>query len=247
MNQTKDRKMLIGEIIMFSIMIGVIFYFFIFRSLANHRPLTKDISFSTLQLDEDVYGNTTFDSSNLNLRTILDKDVNQNNNHVISISFVVGGNKDNDTEKPIYDIALADLKVDCELLSPYVKWKLYKNGNEISSGSLDYKFDTIKEGRLVLTPIQQDLKEYSDDKSTYDYYDFYLWLSDSCQENSISTCDSSLIQNSLLGKKITGKIEVELYSGPKKLLNRSGSETLDTSTCMNELSKKDDEDTTSKE
>ena len=213
--------------------IGVIFYFTRFRTYANiNNPFVKNILFSTLQLDDSAYGDTYFDSNNLDFRTILDKNVENSLDNVIYISFLVGGNEKNDAEEPIYDIALQDLEIDCDLLSPYVKWKLLKNGEEISNGSFDYHFDTIKNGRLVLTPIQQDLKKYSEDKNDYDHYDFYLWLSDSCQEDSISKCENSESQNFLLGKRLSGQIEVELYSKTKLELVRNPSDELDTSTCI---------------
>ena len=169
-------------------LVSVIFIWLMYsETLANiNNPFVRNTKFSTLMLDEDAYGETTFDSSNLNFRTILDKDVENNLDNVIFISFWVGGNKNNDAPEPIYDISLQDLVVDCDLLSPYLKWKLIKNGEEISNGSFDYQFDTIKDGRLVLTSIQQDLPEFNIDKSKYDFYQFYLWLSDSCQEEDIT-------------------------------------------------------------
>ena len=215
-----------------------------------NSPRSKTTYFSTLKLDEEAYGNTTFDTSNLNFKTILDKNVKTSLNNVIHITFRVGGNKENNTEEPSYDIALQDLEVDCNLLSPYVKWQLIKNGEVLSEGSLDYKFDTIKDGRLVLTPIQQDLIEYNEDKTKYDYYEFYLWLSDSCQEEDITKCQNVETQNNLLNKTISGKIEVELYGQTKDELVREPSETLDTSTCVTDLKKeidsKDEENTKEK-
>ncbi len=210
----------------------VVLYFVHSRTFASDNPFVRNTLFSTLKLDEEAYGNTVFDSNDLDFRTILDKDLENSLGNSIYISFWVGGNKDNDTEDAVYDIALSDLVVDCALLSPYVKWKLKKNGEELSSGSLDYHFDTIRDGRFVLTPIQQDLVAYNEDKNKYDYFEFYLWLSDSCQEDSLNDCKNSISQNNLLGKKISGKVEVELYSKNKKELVREPSDTLDSSTCF---------------
>ena len=187
-----------------------------------------------LKLDEEAYGNTEFNNENLELKPILDKNVNKESNNVIYINFNVGGSSENNTNQIIYDIALTDLDISCDLLSPYIKWKLIKNGNEISTGSLDYHFDTIKDKRLVLTNIQQDLVSYNKDKSTYDHYDFYMWISDSCQEENILECKQSESQTNLLGKNISGKIEVELYGGNKKILERTPEEKLDINTCNNE-------------
>ena len=182
-----------------------------------------------MKLDEEAYGNTKFDSSLTKLTPILDKNINDNNS--IHIKFNVGGSKKNNTEI-IYDIALVNLSVDCELLSPYLKWKLIKNNNEEFTGSLDYRFDTIKDNRLVLTNIQQDLIPYNEDKTVYDHYDFYMWISDSCQEEDITLCKSHEEQTNLLNKVLSGKIEVELYGGTKTNVVREPREELNTSTCI---------------
>lgn len=225
------------------LIISIVFIWLLYsQTLADmNHPFIKNTTFSTLKLDEEAYGNTEFNSDRISFRTILDKDVENNFDNVIYISFRVGGNKDNDAVVPTYDIALQDLKVDCDLLSPYLKWKLLKNGEELSHGSFDYKFDTIKDGRLVLTPIQQDLVSYQLNKNEYDYYQFYLWLSDSCQEEDISLCNDVPTQENLLGKKLSGKIEVELYSQAKNDLVRSPKEELDTSTCILENGNNDNE------
>ena len=49
-----------------------------------------------------------------------------------------------------------------------------------------------------MTNIQQDLIGYSVDKSVYDKYDFYLWISDSCQDENILKCDSLKEQSFLM-------------------------------------------------
>ncbi len=215
------------------LLLGIfIFYFIRFGTFASDNPFVRRTLFSTLKLDEEAYGDTSFDSTDLEFRTILDKDLENSLGNSIYISFWVGGNKENDAEDAVYDIALQDLVVDCDLLSPYVKWLLKKNGEELSFGSLDYHFDTIVNGRFVLTPIQQDLVSYNEDKSKYDYYEFYLWLSDSCQEDNLSDCKGSVSQNSLLGKKISGKVEVELYTKTKRELVRKPADVLDTNSCI---------------
>lgn len=186
-----------------------------------------------IQIDESAYGENQFDSSEIEMIPILDKDVQKRENNVIHISFLVGGAKSNTIDNIIYDIALNELEIDCSLLSPYLKWKLLKNNKKLSEGSLDYKFDTIQEGRFLLTNIQQDLVKYSDDKENYDQYDFYMWLSDSCQNNDLSECQDSPVQDELLGKKIKGKIEIELYADTKVENTRKPSASLDKSTCSN--------------
>lgn len=219
-----------------SIVIGSLIALLFITMFTTYATLTeleyKNVSTELVGIDEEAYGNNVFDNSNLVFSPILDKDVNKINKNVIYIDFRVGGNKENDDEANVYDIALMDLEVDCELLSPYLKWKLLKNGMLISEGSLDYKFDTIKKGRLVLTPIQQDLKKYSEDKNTYDYYEFYMWVSDSLQSENLLEYEEQELQNNLINKKLKGKIEVQLYGSAKKELVREPSEVLDTNTCI---------------
>lgn len=231
MEEEKTSKKLLLTISFVAILFLSALYLTYSLSQGNNPEKTNvDI----LKLDEDAYGNTEFNNEKLELKPILDKKVNKESNNVIYINFNVGGSSENNTNQIIYDIALTELDVSCDLLSPYMKWKLIKNGNEISTGSLDYHFDTIKNKRLVLTNIQQDLVSYSEDKSTYDHYEFYMWMSDSCQEENILECKQSESQSNLLGKNIRGKIEVELYGGNKKILERTPEEKIDINTCNNE-------------
>ena len=212
----------------------VIIIIFITYSLTqgnNPNNITTDI----IKVDEEVYGNTSFDASKIKFSPILDKDVNKDSDELIYIKFTVGGSRENSTDEAIYDIALVDLNVDCNLLSPYIKWKLIKNNNEISSGSLDYKFDTIVNNRLVLTNIQEDLIPYDDDKTKYDNYEFYMWFSDSCQEEDITKCDNIIDQTNLLNKSISGKLEVELYGKGKNALVRNPQDKIDYNSCINNV------------
>lgn len=195
---------------------------------------------TTILIDEEAYGSNTFDSSQLKLRPIIDQKVEEASNSVIHIAFNVGGSKKNNAQNIVYDIALADLKVDCDLLSPYLKWKLIKNDQETFEGSFDYRFDTIDNGRLVLTTIQQDLVAYNQDKNVYDHYDFYIWLSDSCQNEDIQSCTEAENQSNLFNKKISGKIEVELYAETKKSLVRKPSDIKNINTCIVEENVQDE-------
>ena len=132
---------------------------------------SSDISLAVSTANIDINysdgSNGVLDTSNLKLYPILDNNVINNTSNVIRINFTVGGSSNN----VIYDISLKDLVIDNELLSKYVKWRLYKNKELISEGSLSPEFDTISDGRLVLTNIQQDL-------TTNDSYEFILWLSE---------------------------------------------------------------------
>ena len=200
-----------------------------------NASLAYNVNTSLIGVDEAAYGNTTFNFDNIDFIPILDSDVETKTNNVIKIDFVVGGASTNNASNIIYDIALADLEVDCNLLSPYIKWKLVKDGTLLSNGSLDYKFDTIKNGRLVLTNIQEDLPTYSATKSGYHNYTFYMWFSDSCQEEDLATCMSNnniIEQSSLTKKQLSGKVEVELYTHSKKALVRNPSDKVNVATCI---------------
>ena len=229
-NEEKGYKKYLVILVVIVFIIGITY-------AAQTASSIFNVATATIGLDTSAYGNTTFDASGLKFSPILDNKVGTSEveNNVIKIDFTVGGASGNDTSKNIiYDIALVDLDVSCELLSPYVKWKLIKNGSTLSSGSLDYKFDTIKSGRFVLTETQLDLPAYNASGTGYDNYTFYMWISDSCQSD-LSTCAANgnlHDQSDLLNKRLKGKIEVELYTSTKKTLVRNPSNTLDTSTCF---------------
>ncbi len=227
--ESESLKKMSLTIAFVSILILAVLY--LTYSMSNGN-ISRNLQTDTLKIDEEAYGDTVFNSTNLKFSPILDKNVKKDSNKLIYIKFNVGGSKDNTTKNIIYDISLADLKIDCELLSPYIQWKLIKNDEIISVGNLDYKFDTIVNHRLILTNIQQDLKEYSEDKKDYDHYEFYMWFSDSCQDDNILNCDGAEDQSQLLNKSISGKIEVELYGEGKKELERHPSDTLDKNTCI---------------
>lgn len=197
----------------------------------QQKEIFQKMSGNVMGIDEDAYGDTNFDSKEVYLSPILDSEVEKRSDRTIAISFRVGGSKENHISGIIYDVALMNLEVDCDLLSPDVKWKLVKNGKEISEGSLDYQFDTIVDGRMVLTNIQQDLVPYEESKENYDTYFFYLWLSDSCQEEDIQKCFSKREQKQLMQKRIKGKIEVELYVDNKFVLKRKPQRKLDRTVC----------------
>ena len=172
-------------------------------------------------IDTDIYGDTTINSDNISLIPINDNEVLDNDNNVLKIDFNVRGSKDNLVNNVIYDVALVDLNVDCELVSRYLKWQLYKNGELLNSGDLSNNFDTIIDNRLVLTDIQQDLVSYNKDP---DKYEFVMWISNSDTEE----------QSNLLNKYISGRLEVELYTGAKKEIVRS---PYGNSVCLSNLDK----------
>ena len=172
-----------------------------------------NVASANIEINYNDNNNGTINLTNIKLIPILDSDVDSNTDNVIRINFTVSGN--NPPSNAIYDIALNNLVVDNNLLSRYTKWKLKKNNIVISEGSLSPDFDTITNGRLVLTNIQQDLT------TTTDSYQFILWLSDACQESDITKCIDTENQDYLYNKNISGKIEVEVYTSNKKALVRN--------------------------
>ena len=136
-----------------------------------------------------------------------------NDSRVLKAKFYVTGNTSN-PENSIYDVAIHDFNVDCELRTEDLKWRLYKNGTLLSSGNLSPKFDTISNNRLVLTETQQDLT------TTKDEYVFLLWISESCS-GDIANCSKEQDQSKYLGKSLSGSIKVELATKSKKALVRT--------------------------
>lgn len=137
---------------------------------------------------------------------------------VLKISFSVSGVSTNPSNS-IYDISLHDINMACELKNNYFKWKLFKNGTSISSGSFSNTFDTNinNSGRMVLTDTQQDLTTNTDN------YVLVLWLQDSCT-GDISTCNSDATnrdQSDLLNKSFSAKLKIELSTGRKKEVTRT--------------------------
>ena len=175
------------------------------------------LNISTANLALDYTGTLTLPSTSLS--PVSDSVISStvSNSNVMKIAFTVKGASTNPSNKDIiYDVALADLNIDCWLRDSNVKWRLYKNSNLLSEGNLSPQFDTIEDGRLVLTNIQQDLPSYN---STADSYVFVLWISETCSD--ITACTSSDDQSYLLNKNISGKIEVELYTESKVARTRT--------------------------
>lgn len=219
----KDKRIL-------SLYIVVISFLFIGITYAL-GTYSMGISFNTalIRVDEEAYGNTTFDATNIDFKPIMDTDVETSLDNVIKIDFTVGGAEANNNSKIIYDIALADLEIHCDLISKYIKWKLIKDGTVISSSGNNGLDKGIKNQRLVLTENQIDLPNYSTTKSGYHNYTFYMWMSDSCQKSNLSECVGQTDQSSLIGKYFSGRIEVELYTKTKvgygAISSRDNSET----------------------
>ena len=185
-------------------------------TLALTNGMSSNVVIDTANLGVEYSGNLTLPSTNL--FPIEDSEIDTNTENVLTVNFTVKGVQSNPTDIPIiYDVILSDLDVPEELKSEYLKWQLKKNGTVISTGSFSKDFDTIKDGRLTLTEIQQDLPSYN---STADSYEFKLWISESCPGNDISQCGPEQDQSNMLNKTLSGKIETVLYTKSKQALVR---------------------------
>ena len=153
--------------------------------VANFNPIALNVTNSPIDV------NITYDSSAngasitssgkmVPIDDSLITGVNVTDERVIKAKFNVAGVSSN-PDNTIYDVALRDINIDCDLRTENVKWRLYKNGTLLTSGNLSPTFDVMSDNRLVLTDTQQDLT------TTTDEYVFLLWISESCT-GDISTC-----------------------------------------------------------
>ena len=203
-----NTKFIIFEIIV--IMLGIIGVTFAVSYVMD----SINVNVNTAQLAVNYTGSLTLPT--VNLTPINDSSVSTNTDNVMRVNFTVKGVSSNPNIPIIYDVILSDLQVDTELKNEYLKWKLEKNGVVISSGSFSPWFDSMKDGKLWLTEIQQDLPTSSE---SADSYEFRLWISESCT-GDITTCTEDMDQSNMLNKTISGKIETVLYTKGKEALVR---------------------------
>ena len=181
------------------------------RIAVNIKSANMDVNIS---YDSGVNGADISNSGNLlPINDSLVTGPTVSDSRVLKAKFYVTGNTSN-PENSIYDVAIHDFNVDCELRTEDLKWRLYKNGTLLSSGNLSPKFDTMSNNRLVLTETQQDLT------TTKDEYVFLLWISESCS-GDIANCSKEQDQSKYLGKSLSGSIKVELATKSKKTLVRT--------------------------
>lgn len=170
-----------------------------------------NINFNTLELGVN-YTEVFFSTSELvpindSKISVVTKD------NVIRAEFNIKANEKNKNDNVIYDILIKELNVDCELLSEYVKFNLYKNNILISSGNFSPKFDKeVLNNKLILTNKQQKLMDYN---TSGDSYVLIIWISDPC--DNLEKCTNYIDQNYMLGKKIEGKLSAGLYTTKKNI------------------------------
>lgn len=213
MNDSIGKKnvfILVFEI--FLIVLGIGGITFAFSKLLNNSSQTL---VKASEYNVDYIGDKEIHATNL--EPISDSKVGYNTTEgVVRLEFSLKGVSTNkESENLIYDIMINDIDIDCALLNKYTKWNLYKNGNLISTGSLDPKFDgDILGDNMTLTSIQQDLPSYKDD---YDNYVLLFWISEAC--DNLETCER-VDQSNIAGSKMSMNVFVALYSGDKQEYKR---------------------------
>lgn len=171
----------------------------------------------------DINAKITYDEGTNGLQIISNGDMfpiddklvtlNTTDSRVLKVKFNVSGVSSN-PDNVIYDVALRDIDIACELKTTEIKWRLYKNDSLLSEGNLSPTFDIMNNNRLVLTNIQEDLSV------NVDKYTFLLWISESCTEKYIYQCNSSMDQSKYLNKNLSGNIKIELSTKGKKAIER---------------------------
>ena len=187
----------------------------------NYIMNSIGVNTSNANLALDYSGTTTLPT--VNLMPVADSDVSTNTNNVLRVNFSVKGTNTNPNKDIIYDVILDNLNVPCYLKQEYVKWQLYKNNTLLASGNFSPTFDIIKDNKLYLTTIQQDLPKYNE---TADNYELVIWISETCTESNLTSCTELHDQSGITGQTISGKVQILLYGNPKKNLTRTTGTTL---------------------
>ncbi|MGN1342672.1 MAG: beta strand repeat-containing protein [Bacilli bacterium] len=186
--------------------------------VANFNPIGLNVTTSPIDVNITYDSSVNDDSITSSGKMVPINDslvtgVDVTDERVIKAKFKVAGVSSN-PDNTIYDVALRDINIDCDLRTEDVKWRLYKNGTLLTSGNLSPTFDVMSDNRLILTDTQQDLT------TTTDEYVFLLWISESCT-GDISTCSKEQEQNKYLNKSFSASIKLELSTKTKKTLVRN--------------------------
>lgn len=190
---------------------------------SNINLSTRDVV-PNVRYDKDNNGN---DISRLSSEgalipiTIDTSDINSvmNKKEALKLRFWVSGIADN-PEESIYDIALHNVDIDCELKDESVKWLLYKNNSLLYSGNFSPTFDIMPDNRLLLTETQQNLTLNEDE------YLIVIYIEEACPGN-IEECELKNDQSSLLGRKIKADISIETSTKSKVVHERNTSDKID--------------------
>lgn len=207
--KNKNLLVIVFEIVV--IILGIIGITYATTQIINNRTVTNlTVGEYTVEYIGDK--NVTVN----NLEPIDDNLVNINTkDKVIRLEFSLRGAVSNKKDDLIYDVMIKNLKVDCAFLNKYTKWVLYKNGNKLSTGSLDPAFDGDALGDTMrLTNIQEDLPSHND---KYDKYVVIFWISESCDD--ISSCEL-IDQSNIVDKSVSMEVFIAVNSGEKKAFER---------------------------
>ena len=207
--KNKNLLVIIFEIII--IILGIIGITFAAQKILNDRTTT---SLKAGEYGLDYIGDKTIAISNI--EPIDDSLINvDSRDNVIRLEFGVKGVSTNNNDKLIYDVMLDKMNIDCALLNKYTKWRLYKDGKMVSSGSLDPAFDgSVLTNNMRLTDIQESLPKYNQD---YDNYVLLFWISESC--DNLETCEL-IDQSNIANSKMDMEVFIAVYSGTKKKIER---------------------------
>lgn len=213
-----NMKFIIAMILVISFgTIGIAFAI----NIGTFNPIGINIGTATLGADIAYRnGSSATITSTGNLLPVNDvkEEINPSttNENVLKVEFDLFGLSTNPSNT-IMDISLNNISMDCELKSEYFKWKLYRGETLVNKGTFSPKFDTIANGRLVLTNTQEDLTLNKVE------YTLLIYLAESCT-GDINTCSTdSYNQENLTNKSFGATMKVELSTGNKKTLTRKTS------------------------
>lgn len=208
MDKSFNKNALVITIEVIAIILGVVGITYAASTLSS----SVNVSASNLNV---VYtGDKTITATDLSPR-VTAPTVSETSN-VARVAFTVKGASANVNSNIIYDIMLNSINADSAFFNSYVKWRLYKNNSLLSEGNMSYAFDrSLKDNKLTLTNIQQDMPSYS---STADSYVFLMWIEETCTD--VLNCGSAANQNGLIGKNFQANIFVAVNTGNKVALTR---------------------------
>ena len=217
----KSRNLLVIVFEILVIVLGIIGITYATSVIINNRTATL---LTVSDYHVDYVGDSEITVSEL--EPISDSLINYNTRDgVIRVEFSIRGVRENGEADLIYDVMMNEMNVDCSLLSKYTKWRLFKNGELLSNGSLDPNWDgDVLGDSMHLTNIQQKLPLYDED---YDKYVLIFWISESCDD--LRNCEL-IDQSDILDSRMNMRVFIALYSGAKKAHKRVGNND---GTCAN--------------
>lgn len=208
MDKSFNKNALVITIEVIAIVLGVVGITYAASTLSS------SVSVSASNLNVVYTGDKTVTATDLSPR-VTAPTVSETSN-VARVAFTVKGASANVNSNIIYDIMLDSINADSAFFNSYVKWRLYKNNSLLSEGNMSYAFDrSLKDNKLTLTNIQQDMPSNS---STADSYLFLMWIEETCTD--VLNCGSAANQNGLIGKSFQANIFVAVNTGNKVALTR---------------------------